>query len=88
MAADDQWTCGKGLAAGADLPGKLAALLAARAEVLERHTRALDPSEPSGRASSTPTPSSPGYTTSSPAAWSTSPGAWPPAATFRWPSTT
>ena len=50
MAADEQWTCGKGLAAGADLPDKLAALIAARADVLKRHTRALDPSEPSGRA--------------------------------------
>jgi len=38
-----QPTCGMGLAANAELPARLAALLAARAEVLERHTRALDP---------------------------------------------
>lgn len=50
MTDDDAWTCGKGLAAGADLPGKLAILLAARGDVLERHTRALDPEEPAGGA--------------------------------------
>jgi hypothetical protein len=38
----DTPTCGKGLAANADLPARLAQLLAARAEVLERHTHALD----------------------------------------------
>jgi hypothetical protein len=35
-------TCGEGLAANAVLPAKLAELVAAQAEVLERHTRALD----------------------------------------------
>ena len=35
-------TCGEGLAANAVLPAKLAELMAAQAEVLERHTRALD----------------------------------------------
>lgn len=40
----DQATCGKGLAANADLPARLADLIAARAEVLERHTGALDSS--------------------------------------------
>ncbi|MDQ5811728.1 MAG: hypothetical protein M3358_13505 [Actinomycetota bacterium] len=35
-------TCGEGLAANAVLPAKLAELMAARAEVLKRHTRALD----------------------------------------------
>jgi hypothetical protein len=43
MEHDDQPTCGKGLAANAVLPTKLAELMAAQAEVLERHTRALDP---------------------------------------------
>ena len=42
MENDDQPTCGKGLAASSILPAKLAGLMAARAEVLERHTRALD----------------------------------------------
>ena len=42
---DDQPTCGHGLAANAVLPAKLAELLGAQAEVLERHTRALDPSD-------------------------------------------
>ena len=35
-------TCGKGLAANADLPAQLSRLLLARAEILERHMRALD----------------------------------------------
>jgi hypothetical protein len=35
-------TCGEGLAANAALPAKLAELMAAQAEVLKRHTRALD----------------------------------------------
>ena len=43
---DDQPTCGKGLAANAALPAKLAELTAAQAEVLERHTRALDGGDP------------------------------------------
>lgn len=43
---DDQPTCGQGLAANAVLPAKLAELTAAQADVLERHTRALDPSDP------------------------------------------
>jgi len=42
MEHDDQPTCGEGLAANAVLPAKLAELMAARAEVLKRHTRALD----------------------------------------------
>ena len=40
-----QTTCGEGLAANAALPAKLAELVAAQAEVLERHTRALDPTD-------------------------------------------
>jgi hypothetical protein len=42
-------TCGKGLNAGADLPDQFGRLLAARAEVLERHTRALEGDDPNGR---------------------------------------
>jgi hypothetical protein len=41
----DRTTCGEGLAANAVLPAKLADLMAAQAEVLERHTRALDPTD-------------------------------------------
>ena len=46
---DEESTCGKGLAAGADLPDQFGRLLAARAEVLHRHTRALDGNDPNGR---------------------------------------
>jgi hypothetical protein len=46
---NDQPTCGQGLAANAVLPAKLAELLAARAEVLERHTQAVDLSDPNGQ---------------------------------------
>jgi len=45
----EEATCGKGLAAGADLPDRFGRLLAARADVLERHTRALDANDPNGR---------------------------------------
>jgi hypothetical protein len=45
MEHDDRPTCGEGLAANAVLPAKLAELMAAQAEVLERHTRALDPTD-------------------------------------------
>jgi hypothetical protein len=43
---EGQPTCGQGLAANAFLPAKLAEVLAARAEVLERHMQALDRSDP------------------------------------------
>jgi hypothetical protein len=43
----DQLTCGKGLAASADLPAGLAALMMTMADVLDEHTRALDPSDAS-----------------------------------------
>jgi hypothetical protein len=46
---DDRPTCGKGIAANAVLPARLAELMAARAEVLERHTQALDLSDPASR---------------------------------------
>lgn len=49
MNADDQPTCGKGLAANAALPDQLAKLMAGRAEVLERHTQALDLSDPNAQ---------------------------------------
>src|SRR5687767_8076693 len=50
MSADEQWTCGKGLAASAGLPAKLGELMEAMGEMLERHTRALDPGEEAGEA--------------------------------------
>ena len=43
--ADAQPTCGKGLAASSVLPAKLGELLDAQAEVLERHIKAIDPSD-------------------------------------------
>lgn len=49
MERDDQPTCGMGLAAQAALPAKLAELTAATAEVLERHTKALDLTDPATR---------------------------------------
>jgi hypothetical protein len=47
--ADDQPTCGKGLAANAVLPQKLGILLSAQADLLENHIRSLDPNEDAGR---------------------------------------
>jgi hypothetical protein len=52
VGSDDSPTRGQGLAAGADLPAGLAELMAARADVLERHTLALDPSDPGARSES------------------------------------
>jgi hypothetical protein len=49
METGEESTCGKGLAAGADLPEQFGRLLAARAEVLERHVGALDGNDPNGR---------------------------------------
>jgi hypothetical protein len=49
MESDDQPTCGKGVAASAELPARLAALMATRAEVLERHRQALDLTDPNSR---------------------------------------
>ncbi len=49
MAFDEQPTCGKGLAANAVLPAKLAEVLTARAEVLERHMQALDRTDPNAQ---------------------------------------
>jgi hypothetical protein len=47
---EEQPTCGNGLAANALLPAKLAELLAARAEVLERHMQALNQADPTAQA--------------------------------------
>ncbi|HEV8638124.1 MAG TPA: hypothetical protein VG370_28250 [Chloroflexota bacterium] len=52
MGSDDQPTCGKGLAANAVLPAKLAELMAERADVLERHIKALDLADPNARTES------------------------------------
>jgi hypothetical protein len=46
MNAHKPTTCGQGVAANAVLPAKLAELIAVRAEVLERHMKALDLSDP------------------------------------------
>jgi len=46
MSAHKPTTCGQGVAANAVLPAKLAELIAVRAEVLERHMKALDLSDP------------------------------------------
>jgi hypothetical protein len=46
MSPDNPTTCGQGVAANAALPAKLAELIAVRAEVLERHIKALDLSDP------------------------------------------
>lgn len=48
--AEEQPTCGKGIAAAAGLQTKLAGLTIALARLLEYHMTALDPSEPGGRA--------------------------------------
>jgi hypothetical protein len=45
---DTPQTCGIGLAEHGALPSALSALLAAMADVLEHHTRALDPEEAAG----------------------------------------
>jgi hypothetical protein len=47
--ADNQPTCGKGLAANAVLPEKLAAPVKTMAALLDNHVRALDPREAAGR---------------------------------------
>jgi hypothetical protein len=45
----EEATCGAGLAEHAALPAKLGELLAALAEILERHMTALDAEDPNGR---------------------------------------
>ena len=49
MAQQDEWTCGKGLAANAVLPERLGAVLATMAEVLQVHMEALDPQDEASR---------------------------------------
>jgi hypothetical protein len=46
---DDEPTCGKGIAANAPLPAKLADLMTALADTLDAHRPALDLGEPGGR---------------------------------------
>lgn len=48
MAENEEWTCGKGVAANAALPGRMGLLLAAMADVLQNHTRSLDSDDASG----------------------------------------
>jgi hypothetical protein len=47
---DEQQTCGKGLAEHSALPATLGRLIAAMAEILELHQRALDLTDENGRA--------------------------------------
>ena len=42
---EEEWTCGKGLAHHSAIPSKIAELIAALAEVLENHLKALDPKD-------------------------------------------
>jgi hypothetical protein len=49
MDAQDEPTCGKGLAMNSWLPAKLSEVAAAMAELLERHTTALDPKDENAR---------------------------------------
>jgi hypothetical protein len=49
MDQQDDWTCGKGLAANAVLPERIGAVMAAMAEVLHVHTEALDPEDEESR---------------------------------------
>jgi hypothetical protein len=45
---EEQPTCGKGLASNAEVPAGLAELMIAMANVLDEHTRALDPTDERG----------------------------------------
>ena len=49
MEQQDDWTCGKGLAASAVLPERVGAVMAAMAEVLRVHMAALDPEDDASR---------------------------------------
>ncbi|MBX3069432.1 MAG: hypothetical protein KF883_02890 [Thermomicrobiales bacterium] len=46
----DDWTCGKGLAAHASVPAAIGQVLSTMATLFDRHTLALDPAQPEGRA--------------------------------------
>lgn len=45
---DQVWTCGMGLAAGSELPGRMGEVLEVMARNLELHMRSLDSSHPAG----------------------------------------
>ena len=49
MEQQDDWTCGKGLAASAVLPERLGAVMSAMAEVLHVHMEALNPEDDDSR---------------------------------------
>lgn len=49
MEQQDEWTCGKGLAASAVLPERIGPVMAAMAEVLRVHTEALDGADDASR---------------------------------------
>jgi hypothetical protein len=46
--SDEQWTCGKGLAAHARIPAKIAEFLKGLAENLKAHVPTIDTSDPNG----------------------------------------
>jgi hypothetical protein len=48
--SDDQWTCGKGLAAHARVPAGIAEFLKSLAENLQAHMPTIDTSDPNGEA--------------------------------------
>ena len=48
--SEQQTTCGQGLAERSVLPSRIAAVMAAMADVLNRHRESLDPSDSTGKA--------------------------------------
>lgn len=48
--ADEEWTCGKGLAANARIPARIAEFLKSLAENLEAHLPTIDTGDPAGEA--------------------------------------
>ena len=46
--SNQEWTCGMGLAAGSELPARMADLLSVMARNLELHMRSLDGNKPAG----------------------------------------
>src|SRR5262245_10207463 len=50
---DNEWTCGRGVAANAVLPERIANLLAASGAVLDNHTRSLDSKNPNAKREAT-----------------------------------
>ena len=47
--SEERWTCGKGLAAHARIPAKIAELLKSLAENLKAHVPTIDTSDPNGQ---------------------------------------